>query len=176
MLFSGDDLRRLRKRLGFTQAKVARLAGVSQSLVARIEQGSVDPRASTLSRISGVLSPQNLCVRSVMSSPVIYVTAGESVSSAISKMQRYNISQMPVMDGCVQVGSVVDSSLLKRLSPSLVSASVSSVMGKPFPSVSASDSVGVLPALLRKHNAVVVVEDGLVAGIVSKQDVLRLFT
>lgn len=38
------ELREKRIRMGLKQADVARMAGISQSMVARIEAGSVDPR------------------------------------------------------------------------------------------------------------------------------------
>ncbi|MFZ8855537.1 MAG: helix-turn-helix domain-containing protein, partial [Thermofilaceae archaeon] len=46
-----EELRMLRLKAGLTQAEVARRAGVSQSLIARIESGNVNPRVSTLMRI-----------------------------------------------------------------------------------------------------------------------------
>ncbi|MHA1431033.1 MAG: helix-turn-helix domain-containing protein, partial [Candidatus Freyarchaeota archaeon] len=46
-----EDIKRLRKKVGLTQTELAEKAGVSQSLIARIESGSVDPRLSTLQRI-----------------------------------------------------------------------------------------------------------------------------
>lgn len=45
------ELREKRLQMGLKQADVARMAGISQSMVARIEAGSVDPRVSTLGRI-----------------------------------------------------------------------------------------------------------------------------
>ena len=49
------ELREKRIRMGLKQADVARMAGISQSMVARIESGSVDPRVSTLTKIVEVL-------------------------------------------------------------------------------------------------------------------------
>ena len=43
---SPEDIRRMRIRAGLTQKELAERAGVSQSLIARIERGSVDPRLS----------------------------------------------------------------------------------------------------------------------------------
>jgi predicted transcriptional regulator len=44
------ELRAKRSQMGLKQADVARMAGISQSMVARSEAGSVDPRVSTLQR------------------------------------------------------------------------------------------------------------------------------
>src|SRR5207245_9674946 len=50
------QLKRLRLQLGMTQARLAREAGVSQSLIAKIEAGMVDPALSSLKANSEVLS------------------------------------------------------------------------------------------------------------------------
>ncbi|MDY6779333.1 MAG: helix-turn-helix domain-containing protein, partial [Halobacteria archaeon] len=48
---TAEDLREKRRNLGVTQNELAEHAGVSQPLVARIENGDVDPRLSTVTRI-----------------------------------------------------------------------------------------------------------------------------
>ncbi|HML25821.1 MAG TPA: helix-turn-helix domain-containing protein, partial [Methanomethylovorans sp.] len=46
-----DSIRQKRNELRLTQSELAKRAGVSQPLIARIEAGDVDPRLSTLKRI-----------------------------------------------------------------------------------------------------------------------------
>jgi len=41
----------MRKRMGLTQTELAEKAGVSQSLIARVEAGTVDPRYSKVEKI-----------------------------------------------------------------------------------------------------------------------------
>ncbi|MEM2850330.1 MAG: helix-turn-helix domain-containing protein [Candidatus Bathyarchaeia archaeon] len=55
-LITPEDIRRLRKLFKLTQRELAIRAGVSQSLIARIEAGTVDPRLSTLGKIMRVLT------------------------------------------------------------------------------------------------------------------------
>jgi len=62
------------------QADVARMAGISQSMVARIESGSVDPRVSTLAKIVEVLQAAErsaITAADVMTSPVLFVVPGD---------------------------------------------------------------------------------------------------
>lgn len=47
----GRLLRRARERSGLTQRELARRAGTSQSVVARIETGQASPRTETLDRL-----------------------------------------------------------------------------------------------------------------------------
>lgn len=47
----GRWVRRAREQAGLTQRELARRAGTSQSVVARIEQGRTDPGSATLNRL-----------------------------------------------------------------------------------------------------------------------------
>ncbi|WP_454004920.1 helix-turn-helix transcriptional regulator [Alcaligenes sp. Marseille-Q7550] len=57
-----QDLIRLRKAHGLTQAELARLAGLSRMTVSKIERGQVDPQLSTLQELARVLGAQYLVV------------------------------------------------------------------------------------------------------------------
>ena len=52
---SGGYLRQWRKTLGMTQAQLAKESGLTQSVIAKVELGTVDPRASTLRRLIAAL-------------------------------------------------------------------------------------------------------------------------
>ena len=45
---TGNHIRRWRKSLDITQTKLSEMSGVAQSIIAKIENESVDPRVSTL--------------------------------------------------------------------------------------------------------------------------------
>lgn len=51
----GNNLLRIRKRMGMTQAEVAEAAGLSDRTYADIERGSVNMRTETILRICNVL-------------------------------------------------------------------------------------------------------------------------
>ncbi|WP_235593855.1 helix-turn-helix domain-containing protein [Rhodococcus ruber] len=61
-----DELAAARRRQGLSQTLVAARMGTSQSAVARLERGDLDPRLSTLERYAqavGVDGHENLTVR-----------------------------------------------------------------------------------------------------------------
>ena len=48
---TGSHIRRWRKSLEITQTKLSDMSGVAQSIIAKIENEVVDPRASTLRKL-----------------------------------------------------------------------------------------------------------------------------
>jgi predicted transcriptional regulator len=73
LAISGSFIKELRVQAGLTQKRLAELAGVSQAHVAKIEQGKVDPRFSTVNKILGVLTEgkQKKCM-DIMTRGVIF--------------------------------------------------------------------------------------------------------
>lgn len=176
------ELRALRRRLGLTQAEVARAAGVSQPLVARIESGGVDPRASTLRAVIDALNKaerKGVLLREVMASPVTSVRASDGVGVAIRVMREKGISQMPVLQKGAPVGSIADRQIVHALAEArdaddLAKTPISQIMGPPFPMAEPETSVEQAYRLLEDQPAILVAERGRVIGIVAKADLLSL--
>ena len=59
MTFDLCEIKRIRKSLGITQKKLADLAGVSQSLIAKTEAGMLDPAYSKATKIFEALNEIN---------------------------------------------------------------------------------------------------------------------
>ena len=179
-----EDLRRLRRSAGLTQKQLADKAGVSQSLIARIERGSVDPRFSTVNRILTALRAPvpTRNAKDLMSYPVEGVNAKETVRSAIEKMKRTGFSQLPVLIEGRVVGSLHESAILERIARSsnpehVLSGVVYNLMDKPFPNVSPHEEINkVVEILSSGEPALLVVQDGLPLGIITKIDVLAAVT
>lgn len=112
------ELREKRIRMGLKQADVARMAGISQSMVARIESGSVDPRVSTLAKIVEVLQAAErsaITAADVMTSPVLFVVPGDPISRAVEIMGQNGISQLPVLENGVPVGCISESAIMNAM-------------------------------------------------------------
>jgi cystathionine beta-synthase len=108
--------------------------------------------------------------------PIISVGPGTTVRQALRLMSLHDVSQLPVMDGPSSVGSVADWSLsAKSLDDTkLLDATVSTLMDPPFPTVDGGQSVDTVAKLMSKANpAVLVREDGKIAGIVTRSDMLN---
>jgi cystathionine beta-synthase len=108
--------------------------------------------------------------------PIISVAPGSTVRQALRLMSLHDISQLPVMEGVSSVGSVADWSLsAKSLDDTkLLDATVGTLMDPPFPTVDGGQSVDAVAKLMSKANpAVLVREDGKIAGIVTRSDMLN---
>jgi len=168
--------------LGMTQTELARRAGISQSMIARIESGSVDPRVSTLSRIIAVLSQKEeppYRAKDVMHTPVYTVGLLDPVSRAVEIMEKNDISQIPVVEVGVPVGCISESAIVSALDEGGVHASgsraVREFMEPGFPTVPLGADVRDVVHLLRENHAVLVVDGGHVAGVITKHDLIPLF-
>jgi len=179
-----QDLKRLRLAAGLTQKELSQLAGVSQALIARIEAGSVDPRLSTLRRILNAIPrvTSTRTVADVMHSPVISISSRESVRRAVELMERYQISQLPVIDDERVVGSVQENTLVHAISRSkdpaaLFDKPVLTVMEDAFPTIPPSANIAeVLSIFSYGKSAVLVFDKGKILGIITKIDVITAAT
>jgi len=173
-----------RIRAGLTQAKLAELAGVTQAYIAKIEAGEADPRVSTLEKISLALERattggRRATVEELMSSPIISVKPHDKTEQAIRLMLSNDISQLPVLEGGVQVGSISETTFIHKITSGediskLLKRSVTEIMDNPFPTVSKDADIEVVYHLLEHEPALVVVDRGRSVGIITKADVFKL--
>ena len=175
-----EYIRFLRKKAGLTQKELARRAGVSQSLIARIERGTVDPRLSTLRKIMKVLEEalrEKSRVSEVMHSPVIVVNKNDSIEKVARLMWEHGISQIPVVDNDGKpIGTVFEKDLVNALLMYRERASsmkVYEIMDDVLPIVGPSESIDrVINLLLQGIPAVLVMDKGKIVGIVTKSDLI----
>jgi cystathionine beta-synthase len=107
---------------------------------------------------------------------VVSVAPGMLVRQAIGLMALHDISQVPVMDGNVCIGSVAESQLTTAslADPKVLDKTVGDVMDQPFPVVDDDQPVENVAKLLSKSNrAVLLRHKGIVQGIVTRFDVLE---
>lgn len=107
--------------------------------------------------------------------PLISAQKGDVIGQVIQKMQHYNISQIPVMEGDQIVGSLDDSKLFMALvnDGSLSEQFVEKVMEPPFPTVSYNEPVKDIAKHISKENNAVMVKlpDGK-QHIITKHDII----
>ncbi|UUX91850.1 CBS domain-containing protein [Methanoplanus endosymbiosus] len=173
------EIREKRVKLGMTQSETARKSGLSQSMIARIESGSVDPRVSTLRKILSVLQDAEksaLTAVDLMFSPVISVESGESLAKAVSIMGDKGISQLPVIDNGVPIGCISESAIINAMEDGRIKEIgkhlAKDLMEDCFPVVGPSTDPDTIMHLLHSHHAVLVLEKGTVKGVITKHDLI----
>lgn len=176
MLVTGKLIRELREEQGISQQELARLAGISQAHIAKIESGKTDPRVSTVNKILSVLEPKRKVVRcrDIMKKNIVSAKMDEHIKNLIPIMKRLGISQVPVFYKRKHVGSIRESTIIRNMHRNLRNLRVRDIIDEPFPVVNANDPVDILQILLDFHQAVLVSEGGKIAGIVTKSDLLRM--
>ncbi len=126
---------------------------------------------------SGTTTIESVLGRKDDSAPaMISVSPGATVRQAIRLMALHDVSQLPVMDGTVCVGSVAESQLtsMSLADARVLDHTMSDAMDQPFPTVDAGQPVESVAKLLSKSNrAVLMKKDGVVQGIVTRFDVLE---
>jgi len=176
-----EELRARREALGIRQTELAARAGISQSMVARIEAGSVDPRTSTLRKIVHVLNTAEqtrMTAAEVMHTPVFSIQASEPVARAIDIMNHNNISQLPVIERGVPVGCISESVIVKAIEQQRLHKTqlfmVRDFMEPGFPTVPPDMDVETVVSILQQNHAVLVVDGRTVRGVITKHDLISL--
>ena len=87
------EIKIMRKQLGITQQELAKLAGVSQSLVAKIEANTIDPTYTKVKKIFETLYALNekkqLRASDLMNQQLITVAPTETLKETIKKCIRW---------------------------------------------------------------------------------------
>ena len=113
---------------------------------------------------------------------LITIAANQKVGAAIDLMQRYSISQLPVIrDGEVEsladvIGSLQDRDLLDRVfkNPDALHDDVAAAMQPPLAAIDAGDPLDeVFSTLTGRTNAVVVAKEGKPVGVLTRTDLLE---
>jgi len=170
-----------RRRLGITQAALAKASRTSQSFIAKLETQKLDPAYSLATKVFlalDELEASSGAVAGELMTPKVYsIRPSEKVGAAVAILRKNDISQMPVMENGKAIGSVSERWMLDLLSDdnyAKVSMKiVGDVMDEPFPCVSTKTPASAVVGLLKYAPAVLVMRGQEVAGIISKSDLLK---
>jgi len=102
-----------------------------------------------------------------------------SALQAVKMMRKYSISQVPVIDGGVSVGSLSESSVIKLLKDGvdMESTRVSDIMGAPFPTLDARLNTSELYRLLMGgYGGVLVKANEKFSGFLTKIDLINFLS
>ena len=177
------EIRRRRERLGISQHKLAKDLRISQSTVAKIESGKINPTYKLVERIFSHLSSLHSVgmgtAGEVASKPVLAVRESTSVAEAVKTLQKHGFKQLPVLNGNHNLGSLSERGISRRIletkrPESLLRKPVGTVMEEALPTLSEDVAVEVIIPLLQRTQAVLTSKKGRITGIVTNADLLKL--
>ena len=170
-----------RKSLGLTQFQLAKLAGVSQSLVTKIEKGR--QKSASYAAVRSILNAlktkelesikNQLKLRDIMNTEVISARENDSVGRIENIMIANGFSQVPVLKNGECIGRIDDNILLDlKDKPDYKKLKVKQVMKECFPLFNPDDAVNTIKEALKTYEAILVRKPhtNKITGIITKQD------
>ena len=160
-----EDIGKKRRQLGLKQAELAKLAGVSQSLIAKLESGKIDSSYTKVKTIFDVL--ERLEAKTKIQEEKV-----------VQMMKEHGYSQIPVFNKKQSVGSISEKTILREILAGKDIAQISklpveSIMEEAFPQVGDDAPLSLISSLLQTYPAILVSKKGNVTGIITKADLLR---
>ena len=181
MLPAIDIIPDRRRKLGLTQNQLADMAGVSQSYIAKLEAGKIEPSylkvKAIFESLDRVERRKEVSAGEMMTKEVVSVEADAYIHEAVEAMRKHGFSQLPVTVDGKPVGGVSERTLLDQVlypdddkPPGM--RRVREVMEESFPQVSDDAPLSLLSSLLKYYPAVLVQRKGEIVGIITKADLL----
>lgn len=166
------EIRSRRQELGWSQKKLADRAGVSQSLIAKLERKENVPSYESIKKIYDVLQEnrKNEYAEDFAQDDIISVEVGDPVSKAVKLMLENDYSQIPVKEGDDYVGMVLSIDIVDEDR----NKEVEEIMKHSFPILPAKSPKSVVVELLKekKYNAVMIKDEDNSWKIVTTADLL----
>ena len=179
MLPEISDVKRRRLSLGLKQNELSRAAGVSQSLIAKIESGKLNPSYDIAKKIFAALDhherKEEKTAKDVMTKHLIFAKKNETVKNVARIMKKHGISQLPVASNEKIIGSITEKAIMEKIGEmDFEKLKIESIMEESFPTVSDDAPVSLIKSLLGYSQAVVVMKRSRPVGIIAKSDILKM--
>lgn len=180
MLYELTKIKQMRRNLELTQHGLAKLSGVSQSLIAKIERGNIEPSYSIARRIFAVLEEQisnkqkEIIAKNICSKELVFIKSNDNIAKAISLMKKHAISQMPVIEDNVIIGSISEETFISNYDKiTNLDMKVENIMDDPFPTLPEDIPISLIRDILKMYSAAILIKNGKPYGIISRADLLK---
>ncbi len=174
-----------RKKLGWTQKQLANKAGLSQSMIAKIESGKKNPSLETARIIFSLLKTEHesqihhsrISAGKISTYPIITIVPEANIAEAIHKMGNL-YDQIPVVNHGVCVGCITSNLILNLMASSnetnkhIDEYNVEECMQDSLPMIGEQTPLTAVNSLLRVFPAVLTMNHGKLTGIISRMDLI----
>ncbi len=180
-----DEYQKRRKILKLSQYQLAKQAGVSQSLIAKMESQKIEPSYNKVQMIDQALEIEeqkhktSIKAKDVYTNKIAKINASDTIQKAIKIMQTNGYSQIPVYENSIVVGSITEHSILNTQSEEndhklSSNVKVEKIMEPPFPQINENTPIGPVKSLLEHYQAVLVTRKDKYIGIITRADLLQM--
>lgn len=176
-----ESIKQKRQKLNLTQKELAKITRVSQSLIAKLEKGAIEPSYSIIKKIFIELNNlenknQKKCFE-IMTTKVITINFSQKISKAIELMKQYNISQIPVKKNNQIIGVIYENTILSKLNDKkdyseLINLKVGDIIKESLPTVDKNTLVINIIPIIKETSAILITDKNKIKGIISKSDLL----
>lgn len=183
MLPDLKEIKLKRVHAALTQTELSRLAGISQSLIAKIESAKVVPSYANAKRIfdtlDGLRQKSSVKASGMMTKKVISIRPDATLKEAAGTMKKFAVSQLPVIDNGKLVGTVTENDIITKLHEGAgkidsTKLKAEDVMEEPLPVIHENSTQELISSLLDHYPAILVGSKGKFLGIISKTDMLNV--
>jgi predicted transcriptional regulator len=181
MLPDLEIIKILRKKAGLTQKELSNLTNLSQSYINKIENLSAEPPYSIAKKIINLLKSkkseyEGLSAKKLMTN-IRTVNPKKTLKEAVILMDELKVSQLPVAENGVIVGSITKKSipsLIKKGVKDIESQIIENIMELPFPMIPETSDIGLISALLEYNEAIILLNWGKLSGIITNNDLMKV--
>lgn len=183
MLPDISEIKRRRMKLGLKQKDLAIASGVSQSLIAKIESGKLNPSYGIAKRIflalDGYERKEEIKAKDIMTKHIYFAEKNDTIKNVVKTMRKHGISQLPVISKKRILGSLTEKAIMECIGKTdggvrLADIKVALVMEESFPTVDENAPLSVIKSLLSYSQAVLVMKSNRAIGIITKSDLFKL--
>jgi predicted transcriptional regulator len=181
MLPDLEIIKIFRKKSGLTQKKLSKLVGLSQSYINKIENLTAQPPYNVAKKIIELLQKykndnEKIILKKIMTK-IKTINSSKKLKDAILIMDELRVSQLPVANEGIIVGSLTKKTipkLIKENIKDILEKKVSEVMDLPFPMIPEDSPIELLSTLLEYNEAVLILNYGKLSGIITKYDLIKI--
>lgn len=181
MFPSIKSIKKKRLMSELTQKDLAKISLVSQSMIAKIESGKIEPSYSIVQKLFTTIenySSNDLEKCSdIMSKKMYFISKNKKVKDATKLMHKHSISQIPVTEKNTFVGLITESTILDKLTSGidyseLSNLEIKEIMENPLPTVNKDFYVKNIIPIVKESGSIIIMDKEKPVGIISKSDLI----
>jgi predicted transcriptional regulator len=181
MIFpSTSSIKHRRKILGINQKKLAEGTGISQSFIAKLESGKLNPSykiaVKIFTYIENLEKKTEKSCEQMMQKHVICLDVSDKIKDAILLMKKNGISQIPILNKKDLLGSLSEDKIYSLLTENereeILERKIADFLEDPFPTLPKHAPISLAQSLLKYSPAIVVLDKNKISGILTKSNLL----